>query len=463
MVDIRTLIFSMALGNLAFALLVWIYSRSSNQKNPYLSLWQLAKVVAGCGYLLGWLRPLLPAGWQNYAQVGNVMQVLGIGMELAAYCAFLGVPRWHQRVGLPVLTGAAIFALAFAFGAGQHAAIALGTGLAGLTYLAMGVVMLRNTQRDLLLTRVMGTFDCLVATLLLSKVVMGFVAITLVPYAANGINALIYTTAFVALLSNGLGFLLLAKQEDDRNLRRMVDELTQADADQRQFISMLSHEVRSPLAVIGATAELLAVHLREQPQHRPLLQRVQRGVARLSNFFDSCLTQDRVYSRNYTLAPVDVDVVDLIRMAREGAEALSDAHHLVIDLPAAPVVVSGDAVLLRIAVMNLLLNAFKFSPAGSSVTVRLACVDAHCRITVEDHGPGVPEKDRAVIFQKYRRGGAAERMPGAGLGLAIVKSIVDLHHGAVQVESAPGGGSLFVVELPCAPISASQMQEMARN
>jgi hypothetical protein len=62
MVDIRTLIFSMALGNLAFALLVWIYSRSSNQKNPYLSLWQLAKVVAGCGYLLGWLRPLLQRG-----------------------------------------------------------------------------------------------------------------------------------------------------------------------------------------------------------------------------------------------------------------------------------------------------------------------------------------------------------------------------------------------------------------
>jgi signal transduction histidine kinase len=458
MVDVRTLISSMALGNLAFALLVWIYSRSSKQKNPYLSLWQLAKVVAGCGYFLGWLRPLLPADLQIYAQLGNVMQVLGIGMELAAYCAFLGVPHWRQRVGLPVLAGAAVFALSFPFGADQHTTIALGTGLAGIAYLAMGLLMLRNPQRDSSLTQVMGTFDCLVAALLLSKVGMGLFGITLVPYAASGINALIYTTAFVVLLTNGLGFLLLAKQEDDRNLRRMLDELTQADADQRQFISMLSHEVRSPLAVIGATTELLAVHLREQPQHQPLLQRVQRGVARLSNFFDSCLTQDRVYSRNYTLAPVDVDVVDLIRMARESAEALSDAHHLVMDLPAAPVVVSGDPVLLRIVLMNLLVNAFKFSPAGSSVTVRVACVDAHCRITLEDHGPGVPEKDRIAIFQKYRRGGAAECMPGAGLGLAIVKSVVDLHHGSVRVESAAGGGSLFVVELPCASNRASQMQ-----
>ncbi|MBP6483652.1 MAG: HAMP domain-containing histidine kinase [Rhodoferax sp.] len=454
MVDVRTLIFSMALGNLAFALLVWIYSRSSKQSNPYLNIWQLAKVVAGCGYFLGWLRPLLPVSLQIYVQAGNVMQVLGIGMELAAYCAFLGVPHWRQRVGVPLFAGVSVFALSFIFGADQHTTIALGTGLAGMTYLAMGVVMLRNPHRDPALTRVMGAFDCLVATLLLSKVVMGFVAMTLVPYAANGINALIYTTAFAVLLTNGFGFLLLTKQDDDRSLRRMVDELTQADADQRQFISMLSHEVRSPLAVIGATTELLAVHLREQPQHQPLLQRVQRSVARLSNFFDSCLTQDRVFSRNYTLTPVDVNVAELIRLAREGAEALSDAHQLFIDLPAEPIVVSGDSVLLRIVLMNLLLNAFKFSPAGSSVTVRLVRLDAHCRITVEDQGPGVPEKDRTVVFQKYRRGGAAERMPGAGLGLAIVKSIVDLHHGSAHVETAPGGGALFVVELPCKPTSA---------
>jgi signal transduction histidine kinase len=406
---------------------------------------------------------MLPADLQIYVQVGNVMQVLGIGMELAAYCAFLGVPQWRQRVGLPMLAGAAAFAVSFPLGAGQHVTIALGTGLAGTAYLVMGLLMLRNPQPDTSLARVMGTFDCLVAALLLSKVSMGLFGTALVPYAASGINALIYTTAFVVLLTNGLGFLLLAKQEDDRNLRSMLDELTQADADQRQFISMLSHEVRSPLAVIGATTELLAVHLREQPQHQPLLQRVQRGVARLSNFFDSCLTQDRVYSRSYTLTPVDLDVVDLIRMACESAEALADGHQLKLDLPPVPVVLSGDAVLLRIVVANLLVNAFKFSPAGSLVTVRLARLDAHCRMEVEDQGPGVPAKDRIAIFQKYRRGGAAERLPGAGLGLAIVKSIVDLHHGSVQVDSAPGGGSLFVVELPCVRASAQKMQEIART
>jgi signal transduction histidine kinase len=243
-----------------------------------------------------------------------------------------------------------------------------------------------------------------------------------------------------------------------QSLNAALEAAQLREAEQRQFIAMLSHEVRSPMAVIGATAELLAVHLHDQPHHRPLLQRVQRGVARLSNFFDNCLTQDRVYSHSYTLDLVDTDMVELITMARESAEALSDAHQLVMELPAVPVHVSGDAVLLRIAVMNLLVNAFKFSPSGSTVTLHLTCPGSNCRIEVQDQGPGIPEKDRSVIFQKYRRGGAAERTPGAGLGLAIVKGIVDLHHGSVHVESAPGGGSLFVVELPCLPAYATQMQ-----
>ncbi len=92
-------------------------------------------------------------------------------------------------------------------------------------------------------------------------------------------------------------------------------------------------------------------------------------------------------------------------------------------------------------------------PAPDRATLAEAVIGAPPP-AAHDQGPGVPEKDRTVVFQKYRRGGAAERMPGAGLGLAIVKSIVDLHHGSAHVETAPGGGALFVVELPCKPTSA---------
>jgi signal transduction histidine kinase len=228
--------------------------------------------------------------------------------------------------------------------------------------------------------------------------------------------------------------------------------------EQRQFIAMISHEVRSPMAVIGATAQLLSLHLRDQPQHQHLLQRVQRGVARLSNFFDNCLTQDRVESQSYSLTPVEVDMVELIQGGRDSAESMADGHQLSLQLPDTPVMVSGDAVLLRIAVMNLLANAFKFAPPGSAVTLQVTRHAALCRISVQDQGPGVPVADREVIFQKYRRGAAAERTPGAGLGLAIVKNIIDLHHGRIHVESAPGGGALFVMELPCTAASPAVMQ-----
>jgi signal transduction histidine kinase len=268
-----------------------------------------------------------------------------------------------------------------------------------------------------------------------------------------------YTRAFRTLGATLLiiGLMLYIVRIGNRLLQAKL-AADQSLAEQRQFIAMLSHEVRSPMAVIGSAAQLLSMHLHDQPQHQPLLQKVQRGAARLSNFFDNCLTQDRVFSQSYALKPVEADLVELIRMARESGEALADGHLLIMELPTAPVYVSCDAVLLRIAVMNLLVNAFKFSPAGSSVTLRLLDQGATCRIEVQDQGPGVPEKDRALIFQKYRRGGAAERTPGAGLGLAIVQDVVALHHGSVHVQAAPGGGSLFVVELPCARFDAERTQ-----
>jgi signal transduction histidine kinase len=400
----------------------------------------------------------LPPEYQIYAQVGNAMQFVGVGIELAAYCAFLGVPQWHKRVGVPVALSALIFGLFVVFGAVGHTTIAMGTAFGGAAYLAMGLLMLRQSQKDPVLTRVLGVFDCILALLLLTKVALGLSGVELVAYAANGVNEAIYTAGFVVLMSNGFGFLLLTKQDDDHHLRRLVDELSATDTTQRHFIAMLSHEVRSPVAVISATTQLLSLHLQDHPQHQPLLQRLQRGVSRLSHFFDNCLTQDRVSSQSYTLKPSEVELVGLIQMLRESAEALSDGHRLILELPHSPVRVSGDAVLLRIALMNLLANAFKFSPPSSVVNLQVTRHGTQCRIAVRDQGPGVPETDREFIFQKYRRGPAAEHTPGAGLGLAIVKNIVDLHYGLVYVDSAPEGGAMFVIELPCMQVGAGPMQ-----
>ena len=454
--DIRTLIFGIALLNFSFALLVWIYIRSLRTENTHLKLWQTAKLVCGFGYLLGWLRPMLPEPWMPWAYIGNALQLIGIAIELSAYCSFLGLPHWRSRI-----TGAMVLAnLLFAFAVlsqSPHAIIVTGTAIAGLLYTSMAWTMWRRRRRAPELMGLMSMLDALLATLLLGKVLIGLLFVAMVPYDNNVINIVLYVAAFVVMASNGFGFLLLTKQNDDRHLRRVLEELTEADNQQRQFIAMLSHEVRSPLAVIDASAQLLELRLDKATEHRPALDRMARGIARLKDFFDNCLTQDRIDSRNYTLQAALVDMRELIQLKHESIQHLFNQHQVVFDIAPEPMLVRGDEMLLRIMVMNLLSNAFKFSPPGSSVTVRLLRLDTPpivwCRIEVIDQGSGIPDDEIERIFHKYQRGRAAERTPGAGLGLAIVKRIVHLHRATVQVHNTAQGGACFVVNLPLAGVA----------
>jgi len=109
----------------------------------------------------------------------------------------------------------------------------------------------------------------------------------------------------------------------------------------------------------------------------------------------------------------------------------------------------GDVLKLRVAASsNLLANALKYSPANTTVTLRLRITGSSCHLEVVDQGPGIPLHEQTLIFNKYARGAAAQRTPGAGLGLALVKRIADLHGGSVRLESQPGAGARFMVDIP---------------
>jgi signal transduction histidine kinase len=114
----------------------------------------------------------------------------------------------------------------------------------------------------------------------------------------------------------------------------------------------------------------------------------------------------------------------------------------------------GDRKLLRRALMNLISNALKYSDPGSRIGVRLAHDDKALLITVEDSGIGILDADREQLFEPFHRGGNVENISGTGLGLAIVKQVVDLHGGAIAVESAVRKGSRFTITLPYAPEQA---------
>jgi signal transduction histidine kinase len=233
-----------------------------------------------------------------------------------------------------------------------------------------------------------------------------------------------------------------------QELESAVASIEQTLTDQRHFIAMLSHEVRSPLAVINTAGQLLALRSKEIPTQQALAQRILRGSARLSYFFDNCLTQDRIDSHNFALEPAPVDVAELCLWVTENGGHLSADHALSLEVEPDVPPLTGDPVLLRVMLMNVLSNAFKYSDAGQPVTLRVRRGGTRCVFAVEDVGPGIPPEELALVFEKYRRGRAAEGKPGAGLGLALVKRIVDLHGGQVRVQARQPQGLCFVIEIP---------------
>lgn len=260
-------------------------------------------------------------------------------------------------------------------------------------------------------------------------------------------------------LSEAMGFMAGHMREHAEELEHEVAQRTteleqalavieQALTDERQFIAMLSHEVRSPLAVIDTAAQLLSFRLKDDAAQLAVVERIRRGSARLSNFFDNCLTQDRIDSQNFAVQPGAIDVRRMASWVVENCSQLANDQPVDLDVAPDLPALQGDEVLLRIALTNLLSNAFKYSPDGTTVGLRVWGDGALCCFAVEDCGSGIPDEETALIFQKYRRGRAAEGMPGAGLGLALVERIATLHGGSVRVERRETPGTRFVLCIP---------------
>jgi signal transduction histidine kinase len=176
-------------------------------------------------------------------------------------------------------------------------------------------------------------------------------------------------------------------------------------------------------------------------------ERIRLGSARIANFFDNCLTQDRIDSQNFGVQTAPIDVIRMLLWVTNGGAQLTTNQHFDINVSHDLPTVHGDEVLLRIALTNLLSNAFKYSPEGTTVELQVWADKEHCHFAVNDYGVGIPDEEVELIFHKYRRGRAAEGKPGAGLGLALVERIATLHGGSVHMSRREPVGSRFVLSI----------------
>lgn len=215
--------------------------------------------------------------------------------------------------------------------------------------------------------------------------------------------------------------------------------------EQRQFIAMVSHEFRTPLAIIDSANQLLERKIQFKTDTASILARVRRAVSRLTNFLDNYLTQDRLASYELKLNYGDVSLRDLVSSVVDYARLISDQFSLVVDMDETLVSFKADPDLLRILVFNLVSNAVKYSPAGQPVILRIHKQDKFLKIEVIDNGFGVSEQEIAYIFKTYARGKQASVVPGAGLGLSLVERITQLHGGTIEFKSTEGVGTHVMV------------------
>jgi two-component system sensor histidine kinase MprB len=226
----------------------------------------------------------------------------------------------------------------------------------------------------------------------------------------------------------------------------MLAALQRSLAAQRQLVSDASHELRTPLTSLRINAELLAGEPGlPEAERQEVLDRMVAQIAELSQLVAGVTELAKGEALDATAGDVDLAAVDLAEVAAAAVEgARRDWPQTVFTADLEPCVVGGHAERLKTAVRNLLDNAAKFSPPGSTVEVRLHAGE----LTVRDHGPGIPPTDLPGVFDRFYRAPAARGVPGSGLGLSIVRQVAEGHGGTVQAETVPEGGTLIRFRVP---------------
>ena len=230
-------------------------------------------------------------------------------------------------------------------------------------------------------------------------------------------------------------------------LRQSLDSVNDALVQQRDFLALVTHEFRGPLAVIATAADNLALAVDESADDVQLrAARIRRTVNRMSMLIENVLAGDRLDATERRLAVVETfDLNEILRTAQGALD--DDAIRRVIFIPGDEAPVSGDRYLLEIALQNLVQNALKYSASLTSITVRLTIDDGVVFVNVTDQGSGIPPEYREFIFLKYYRA-AGQRANGSGLGLYISREIARQHGGELTLVASDDSGSTFCLSIP---------------
>jgi signal transduction histidine kinase len=232
--------------------------------------------------------------------------------------------------------------------------------------------------------------------------------------------------------------------------RRTADELRRLSALRADFVSLVSHELRSPMAAVIGAARTLQARWRElkAEQRESFLALIGDETNRLASLIGDVLDTSRIEAGTFSYSFDDVDIGEVVEDLAATAALAQDEVAVVAKVAAQLPPVRGDRDRLRQVVSNLIENAVKYSSAGGEVEVRASTSNGAVRVAVRDDGPGIAHDQQGLIFEKFGRAKNPAGTPGSGLGLFIARSIAEAHGGTLDVHSAPGAGATFTLELP---------------
>lgn len=274
--------------------------------------------------------------------------------------------------------------------------------------------------------------------------------------------------AEAAAVSHERGVKLETALQEIRTLYERTRELEQLKT---QFFANVSHELRTPLALILGPLERWTEASELPAAARHDLEVAGRNARTLLKHVNDLLDVSKLEAGKLQPAWTETDLARLVRVTAGHFDGLAREREITLSLAAPDALPAQlDPGLIERVLLNLLSNAFKFTPEGGRVQVGLEAAGERARLTVADSGPGIPAGFRPALFQRFRQaeGGSTRRFGGTGLGLAIVKDFVGLHGGTVSAGDAPGGGALFTIELPLrapagVPVQPAASAEAARE
>ncbi|MGI9490297.1 MAG: sensor histidine kinase [Geminicoccaceae bacterium] len=220
---------------------------------------------------------------------------------------------------------------------------------------------------------------------------------------------------------------------------------------QRQFVSMVSHEFRTPLAIIDGNAQRLQRRKGEAVPERSMLAlgKIRNSVQQLTELMESVLAAARLEDGRINFVPGPCSLANIIEEVGMSYGELYPDHELALDLSRLPKQFAADGKLLRQVFSNVISNAVKYSPGTAQIWIDGWEDDnGDAIVTVRDEGVGIPAAEQARLFERFFRASTSTGIAGSGIGLHLASHLVRLHHGTIDFESAEGQGTTFKVRLP---------------